>query len=322
MNLNWIDWTILVVIFYYLVTGWETGLVYLSANLFSFVGSLWLSLKLHAPVGKFITEKFGIAGKWTTVLGFISVAIIAEALLAEAAHWAVGRLPKKYLSSKANQWLGAIVSTLNGVIVVTFILLVILALPLRGTIKKDISSSRVGRVLVKYAEAYGGGVKSLLDQAAVEAQKFLTVEPRSKERIALDVEPKASELTVDEASERRMLDLVNSERVQVGLAPLVLDTNITVVARAHSRDMFERRYFSHVSPEGSDVGDRLSAGGVSFTYAGENLAYAPDVVTAHQGLMDSQGHRENILDPGFHRIGIGAIDSGIYGRMFTQNFAD
>lgn len=313
MNFNWIDWTLLAVLGYYLVSGWETGMVFLGLNLFSFLGSLWFSLRLHAPVGNFLGEKFGIPTMWTTVLGYVVVAIIAEAMLSEIGSWFVQKLPKKYLSSKINKWLGALVSLINGLVLITFFLLIVLALPLRGTVKKDIGQSRIGRVLVGYAERFGA-VQSL--------QKFLTVTPKSKERITLDIEPKESELRVDEASEARMLELVNREREKAGVEKLVLDTTITAVARTYSRDMFERRYFSHVSPEGTDAGDRLRAGGVAFTYAGENLAYAPDVGTAHQGLMDSEGHRKNILDPDFRRIGIGVIDGGIYGKMFTQNFTD
>lgn len=322
MNFNWIDWTIVAVVVYYLLSGWETGLAYLSLNLFSFLGSLWFAIKFHAPVGDFLTEKFGIPAMWTTVLGYVVVAIIAETILSEIGSWFVSKLSKKYLTSRANQWLGAVVSTFNGLVLITFFLLVILALPLRGTIKKDIGQSQIGRVLVRYAERYGGQVKSLLDTATREAQKFLTIKPQSKERINLDVQPENSELTINEVSERRMLELVNSERVKAGVGTLEMDSTITAVARRHSRDMFERRYFSHISPEGTDTGNRLQAGGVSFTYAGENLAYAPDLATAHQGLMDSEGHRRNILDPEFQRIGIGVIDGGIYGKIFTQNFTD
>ena len=61
---------------------------------------------------------------------------------------------------------------------------------------------------------------------------------------------------------------------------------------------------------------------IKFISAGENLAYAPTVEIAHQGLMNSPGHRENILRPSFGRVGIGVIDGGVYGKMFTQDFAD
>jgi uncharacterized protein YkwD len=118
------------------------------------------------------------------------------------------------------------------------------------------------------------------------------------------------------------LELVNSERAKTGAKPLVIDEKIVSVARAHAGDMFEKHYFSHVSPEGKDAADRMSTAGVKFTLAGENLAYAADVETAHRGLMESTGHKANILEERFGRAGIGVISGGVCGMMFTQNFAN
>jgi uncharacterized protein YkwD len=84
--------------------------------------------------------------------------------------------------------------------------------------------------------------------------------------------------------------------------------------------MLARGYFSHVTPDGKDPFDRLRAEGVRFLNAGENLALARNLAMAHQGLMDSPGHRANILRPQFGRVGIGIVDAGRYGLMVTQNF--
>jgi uncharacterized protein YkwD len=74
--------------------------------------------------------------------------------------------------------------------------------------------------------------------------------------------------------------------------------------------------------EGEDVGNRLVESGVEFIIAGENLALAPSLELAHDGLMQSLGHRENILASEFGRVGIGVIDGGIYGKMIVEVFAD
>jgi uncharacterized protein YkwD len=95
---------------------------------------------------------------------------------------------------------------------------------------------------------------------------------------------------------------------------------MTVVARAHSKDMFAKGFFAHVNVEGKDPFDRMRAGGVKFRTAGENLALARTLQQAHNGLMNSPGHRANILQPRFGRLGIGILDGGIYGLMVTQNF--
>ena len=67
------------------------------------------------------------------------------------------------------------------------------------------------------------------------------------------------------------------------------------VGRAHSADMVRRNFFAHASPDDQQVGDRLKVARVAFLTTGENLAFAPTLPIAHQGLMDSAGHRANIL---------------------------
>lgn len=64
----------------------------------------------------------------------------------------------------------------------------------------------------------------------------------------------------------------------------------------------------------------MKAEGISYKTAGENLAGAPSVDHAHTSLMNSAGHRRNILNPAFTHIGIGIINGGPYGMMFTQMF--
>ena len=86
--------------------------------------------------------------------------------------------------------------------------------------------------------------------------------------------------------------------------------------------MFARGYFSHYTPEGLSPFDRMAQTDVSYTYAGENLALAPNVTVAMQGLMQSPGHRANILFPNFGKLGVGVIDGGIYGQMYCQEFTD
>jgi uncharacterized protein YkwD len=126
----------------------------------------------------------------------------------------------------------------------------------------------------------------------------------------------------DPAAEERMLELLNGERTRVGLRPLVADDRLREVARAHSLEMFQLDYFSHDSPNTGSPFDRMRAAGITFVVAGENLAFAPNVDAAHQGLMNSPGHRANILRAEFGRVGIGVIRSLAQGSMFTQDFTN
>jgi uncharacterized protein YkwD len=146
----------------------------------------------------------------------------------------------------------------------------------------------------------------------------LTIHPDSNERVELGYTVKATRPRPD--LEAQMLELVNRERAAVGLKPLAPDPELTAVARAHSADMFARGYFAHVSPEGMSPFDRMTEAGVKFRTAGENLALAPTLQLAHTGLMNSPGHRANILRPEFGRVGIGIMDGGFRGIMVSQEF--
>ena len=84
--------------------------------------------------------------------------------------------------------------------------------------------------------------------------------------------------------------------------------------------MLARGYFAHLTPEGNDLSDRMHQARIGYLSAGENLALAPTLYTAHTGLMRSPGHRANILRPQFGRLGIGILDGGTHGLMVTQDF--
>ena len=129
----------------------------------------------------------------------------------------------------------------------------------------------------------------------------------------------ASLLTADE---KKMLDLINQERQQRGLAPLKVNGELVKVARAKAKDMIDNNYFSHYSPTYGSPADMLKKFGISYRIMGENLAGNSSVEGAHRSLMNSAGHRANILNSQFGQVGIGIVNGGPYGKMFVQLFTD
>lgn len=122
------------------------------------------------------------------------------------------------------------------------------------------------------------------------------------------------------------LEGINAERKAKGLAPLVTSPELSRLAEAYSRDMVERRYFSHVNPEGKDPQARVDALSLKgwINSVGENVGQQPggnDVsVRMVHDWMGSARHRDNILDRGYTETGIGVwVDSRgmVY---FTQVF--
>jgi uncharacterized YkwD family protein len=122
------------------------------------------------------------------------------------------------------------------------------------------------------------------------------------------------------AAEQQMVKLVNEARAQNNLPALKVDTALANVARTKSQDMMDNNYFSHNSPKYGSPFDMMKSFGIKYVQAGENIAGNQTVVAAHNALMNSPGHRKNILSPDFTHIGIGVTKGGTYGNMFTQMF--
>lgn len=90
--------------------------------------------------------------------------------------------------------------------------------------------------------------------------------------------------------------LINSIRVRSNLAVLQYDNNMAKVAAMHSQDMIDRSFFNHVNPDGLDFGGRIHAAGYKYRLCSENIAKGcPGAIVAHEGYMNSAGHRDNIL---------------------------
>ena len=122
------------------------------------------------------------------------------------------------------------------------------------------------------------------------------------------------------SQEQEMINLVNSARSQNNLPALQVDMQLTNVARIKAQDMIDNNYFSHNSPKYGSPFDMMQSFGINFVQAGENIAGNQDVKSAHNALMNSPGHRKNILSPDYTHIGIGIRQGGPYGNMFSQMF--
>jgi uncharacterized protein YkwD len=110
--------------------------------------------------------------------------------------------------------------------------------------------------------------------------------------------------------------LVDRHRSRIGRAPLIWDDRLAEVARKHSRDMARRGFFSHVNPDGIDPFERLSAAGIPYRAAAENIAEGQ--TSGREVLEDwleSPGHRRNLDDAAYTHHGIGR-----YGNHWTHVF--
>ncbi|WP_199618397.1 CAP domain-containing protein [Paenibacillus alkalitolerans] len=120
--------------------------------------------------------------------------------------------------------------------------------------------------------------------------------------------------------ELEMAALVNQAREQAGLPALSVHNGLSRVARVKSGDMASNNYFSHDSPTYGSPFQMMTDFGVGYSTAGENIACNQTVPRAHEALMNSPGHRANILSGDFTHIGIGIVSGGKCGAMYTQMF--
>lgn len=107
------------------------------------------------------------------------------------------------------------------------------------------------------------------------------------------------------AAEQQAISLLNADRRANGLSDLQVDSRITAVAEKYAQDMVNRNYFSHYSPEGQSPFDRLTQAGISYSTAGENIGMNQSVQQAEVAFMNSSGHRANILNTNYTKVGIG-----------------
>jgi uncharacterized YkwD family protein len=113
------------------------------------------------------------------------------------------------------------------------------------------------------------------------------------------------------AFEKKVVDLTNQERAKNGLPAFKVDLSLSKMAHEKARDMSANNYFSHTSPTYGPPFDMMKQFGITYNYAGENIAMGQqtpeEVVNA---WMNSEGHRKNILNPNYNYIGVGYVAQG------------
>jgi uncharacterized protein YkwD len=122
--------------------------------------------------------------------------------------------------------------------------------------------------------------------------------------------------------EMQMYDVTNAVRAKFGLKPLGWEEKARTSSRLHSQDMAINDYFSHTSQKGLSPFDRMESAGIRYIYAGENIAMGfPSSIFAHEALMNSLGHRKNILNINYTHVGMGVqFQETTRVPYYTQNF--
>lgn len=159
------------------------------------------------------------------------------------------------------------------------------------TDQRDVFSDSQKYVTVFYDTTKGGTLTAIQIITSSVEQSFKVLPLPSKQ--------------TSDSYEKLSFYLANSIRVRNSLVPLRYDNKLETLSREHSRDMLNRNYFNHNTPDGVTPKQRLQTAGINYRAYGENIVKNhPSAVSSHEGYMNSNGHRANILGD-FTHMGVG-----------------
>jgi uncharacterized protein YkwD len=316
--MNLIDILLVLIVLLAVWAGWAKGFIYGITDLLIWLGSLLMGFFVYQYAGEFLRGLFPSLGVWTLPLGFVLTIIFSRILFSFILYRFVRTAPKEAHQTVANRAFGILPGVITGSIYAAIVAALLLSVPVWNGLAKEARESKIANQLGVQVAWLDEKFSPIFGAAAKEAMNRIMVKPESDETVDLHYTVQNPKVRAD--LETQMLALVNKERTERGIRPVKGDAEMTFVARDHSKDMFARGYFSHYTPEQKDPFDRMKRAGVKFLTAGENLALGRTLKICHEGLMNSPGHKANILNPAFGRLGIGIMDGGIYGLMISQEF--
>jgi uncharacterized membrane protein required for colicin V production len=322
--LNLLDLVIVLVILASIVAGYRRGFIVGSYDMLVALFSLAIATVAYRPAafvaGQILDFERPLLNLIGFVLAYMLVGIPGAILLRPMIRRfrsLTGIIPGVH---PVDRLLGVLPGAVQGLVIVFVLVLGAGFFSTSTQVGGWLESSQIG------LRIYRTGTTEVLDTAGAAgfdpAEFFALTRQASRGGHVLPFKVEQDDLTIEVEEESAMLALVNEERAAAGLGRLDLDPELSAVARAHAIDMYSNGYFSHESPGTGTPFDRLAAAGITFVAAGENLAFAPGVEQAHEGLMASPGHRANILEPRYGRAGIGAVASKLHGTMYVQVFTD
>ena len=318
MQFNPVDLVLVAIVLVGAWAGWARGFLFAALDLLALAASLSAAFLGWGGVAEWAGRAAPALGVWTAPVCFVAIFLLVHFVLGTLVLRLLLRTPRQLHGNGLNKALGTVPGAANGAIHALVVAVLLLTLPVGARVGGWAHESPLASRFAAPAEWVEGQLAAVFDPAVQRTLRVVTVKPESREGVPLDF--RIAEAPPRPDLEAQMLELVNSERRAAGLQAVQPDAVLTQVARAHSRDMFARGYFSHYTPEGRDLEDRLRTARIGYLTAGENLALAPTLSTAHTGLMHSPGHRANILRPQFGRLGIGILDGGAHGLMVTQAY--
>lgn len=307
------------------VRGWVRGFVREAMDLVGLILGIALAFRFSGLVGDGLADWLGISPEMGRLVGGVAIFIAIGIGASVAAHYLqrVFTLPGLALT---NRLFGGGLALTWALFVAMLLLSLLVVIPLPDTVGENLEESNVASALTDpesfpqrlfHTLAGDRVLEALLNlDELVGSEKVILEEDETLEVPAADPD----DLRRDEKAAEQIFELLNRSRIEQDLDPLAWSTPLALVGDAHATEMYVEGFFSHTSPATGTIADRMAAAGIPYLIVGENLALAATARTVHEGLMDSPGHRANILGERFTRVGVGVI-RGPYGLMVVQVFS-
>lgn len=306
------------------VRGWTRGFLREAVDVAGLALGVVFAFRAAPLLGAVVAAMSGMsedAARLTAGIIVFGGAVVAIVLTGRA----LDRRMADAVAGPADRAGGAGLASLWGVFLMTVVLSLATLSPLPAAVDESLDRSSVARALVDpqgvpqavFSRLAGDRiVASLISLQRLFGERRVVIGP--DETIAIPPAD-AEALDRDQAAAADVFDRLNRARIDDGLAPLAWSDALSEVAAGHAFDMYTNGYFAHTSPSTGGLADRLRMASIPYRVAGENLALAASPGDVHRGLMDSPGHRANILGADYRRVGV-AVVAGPLGLMTVQVF--
>ena len=323
-NIEYIELFVYIFIVFFVINGWKNGFLLQFFYLMVLLISISLSFRYSDQVGSYISNWFNSNIQLSEIFGGVLIFITVLTVSSFFQNFLANNQKQRDVGNKL---LGGFVSLLVSNLILTLIFTITSIISVPQFFEDTLENSN----LVSFYTDTSGTPQQALE--LITGTDLIKVVSRIKdltgkssvvvgEQGCIEI-PKYSLSNLSNNNEQKdeLYELLLTERSNQNLAPLELSEKLSNIALNYAYVMYQDGFWCHKNPKNGElVGDRLSKQGFPYIDIGENLALSSSVRSGHISLMNSESHKNTILDNEFKRVGIGIV-SGPLGLIIVQIFS-
>ena len=323
-NIEYIELFVYIFIVFFVINGWKKGFLLQFFYLMVLLISIALSFRYSDQVGSYISSWFNSNIQLSEIFGGVLIFITVLTVSSFFQNFLANNQKQRDVG---NKFLGGFVSLLVSNLILTLVFTITSIISVPQFFEDTLENSN----LVSFYTDTSGTPQQALE--LITGTDLIKVVSRIKdltgkssvvvgEQGCIEI-PKYSLSNLSNNNEQKdeLYELLLTERSNQNLAPLELSEKLSNIALNYAYVMYQDGFWCHKNPKNGElVGDRLSKQGFPYIDIGENLALSSSVRSGHISLMNSESHKNTILDNEFKRVGIGIV-SGPLGLIIVQIFS-